>query len=197
VCELKAQDVADYFLANVDEEGGDNITNLKLQKLLYYAQGFHVAMHGGETLFPEAVVAWNHGPVVRPVWSRYKHLGSSAIARPTSYQADAYAPEVSELLDAVYATYGQFTATRLRQMTHEESPWKLTRRSETIRVELLQDYFTKLVEAAKRGETTDGRPLWPVRSFRHQRRKSISASMAPHRQKIKAMIAMRRSRIEA
>ena len=40
-------DVADYFLNRADkEEDGDIITNLKLQKLVYYAQGFHLAMFG-------------------------------------------------------------------------------------------------------------------------------------------------------
>ena len=36
---LTARDVAGYFLASVDEDSGDNLSNLKLQKLLYYAQG--------------------------------------------------------------------------------------------------------------------------------------------------------------
>ena len=44
---LTALEAADYLIARVDHEAGDNITNLKLQKLLYYAQGFHVAMCDG------------------------------------------------------------------------------------------------------------------------------------------------------
>ncbi len=42
------KDVANYFIwrANADEEFGENITNLKLQKLVYYAQGFHLAWYG-------------------------------------------------------------------------------------------------------------------------------------------------------
>lgn len=60
---LTAKDVANYFLAQVDEECGDSISNLKLQKLLYYTQGFHLAMTG-KLLFDEPIVNWQHGPVV-------------------------------------------------------------------------------------------------------------------------------------
>ena len=141
--QMSAQEVANYFLANVDEESGDNITNLKLQKLLYYAQGFHVGMNAGVPLFPERIIAWKHGPVVRPVWHRYKACGFSAIAAPENYDADMYVPEVLELLDAVYLTYGQFTAKRLEQMTHEESPWQNTPPSSTIQLDLLHEYFKR------------------------------------------------------
>ena len=56
-------DVAAYILAKQDDDSGDLISNLKLQKLAYYAQGFCLAMHG-RPLFPEAIKAWKHGPVV-------------------------------------------------------------------------------------------------------------------------------------
>jgi uncharacterized phage-associated protein len=190
-----AQFVADYFLANVDAESGDNISNLKLQKLLYYAQGFHLAMQG-ESLFPESLVAWKHGPVVRPIWRKYKACGFNAIARPENYQADDYAPEIRELLDAVYATYGQFTPKRLEQMTHKEPPWQKTPPNGAIDLGLLQDYFSKLVQAGKDGKALDGRPTWPTNSFRFQRRKAISERMEAHREKLRsiAMSTQRRTR---
>ena len=60
---LTCYDIAKYFLAQADEEIGDLISNLKLQKLVYYAQGFYLALHD-EALFPEDIEAWTHGPVV-------------------------------------------------------------------------------------------------------------------------------------
>ena len=42
---MPAHDVARYFVSLVDEEAGDSITNLKLQKLLYYAQGVNLALN--------------------------------------------------------------------------------------------------------------------------------------------------------
>jgi uncharacterized phage-associated protein len=95
---LSAKDVAEYFVYLVDEESGDNITNLKVQKLLYYAQGFHLAMRRGERLFSESIVAWKHGPVVIPVYSQYKGLGWQPIPQPPGFEVDRFPPEVREIL---------------------------------------------------------------------------------------------------
>ena len=54
---LSCYDVAQYFLAQMDEDAGDLISNLKLQKLVYYAQGFALALYG-RPLFPERIEAW-------------------------------------------------------------------------------------------------------------------------------------------
>ncbi len=189
MCSLTAQDVANYFLANVDVESGDNITHLKLQKLLYYAQGFHIAMQGGDALFPERIVAWKHGPVVRRLWSAYKCWGWHPIDPIRKQEPGTYAPEVEELLSAVNEIYGQFTATRLEQMTHDESPWQRTKANHTIRVGLLQEYFGEMVEAGRQGAATEGHPVWPTNSFRHQRRNAISERMDAHREKLRAIAA--------
>jgi uncharacterized phage-associated protein len=62
--------VADYFI-NFSHEVGDPISNLKLQKLLYYAQAWHLALYDS-SLFPERIQAWVHGPAVPPVYRRFK-----------------------------------------------------------------------------------------------------------------------------
>lgn len=142
---LSAHEIAKYFVSLVDEEAGDSISNLKLQKLLYYAQGFHLAVFG-EPLFPEAIKAWAHGPVVPQVYHEYKDFG----ARPIPVERvnlESYPPEVREVLDEVNAVYGQFSASKLRAMTHDEPPWKNTPQSETISQEKLKDFFETLVIA--------------------------------------------------
>ena len=184
---LRAQDFAAYLLTNVDVESGDSITNLKLQKLLYYAQGFHLAMSGGEPLFPENILAWNHGPVVRAVWSRYKDFEWRSIDPPSKHEADDVAPEQREILDAVYAVYGQFTGTRLEDMTQKEPPWQTADRNSVISIASIAKYFVTLVDAARNGKEVPGHPLWPINSFRFQGRKEISASMAPYRERLRAV----------
>ncbi len=52
----------------VDREAGDVITQLKLQKLMYIAQGIHLALYDAP-LFKEEIEAWQHGPVVRELYS--------------------------------------------------------------------------------------------------------------------------------
>lgn len=119
-----AHDVAKYFLAKCDPEDGDEMSNLKVQKLVYYAQGFHLAVMG-EPLFPEDIYAWAHGPVVPDLYQAFKENGSDHIPAPTDFDPEGvFTPEQRELLDEVYESYGQFSAWKLRNMTHAEAPWK-------------------------------------------------------------------------
>lgn len=114
--------VAKYFLSLSDEEAGDTISNLKLQKLLYYAQGFHLALKDNP-LFAEPIEAWTHGPVVPVVYQSYKHAGASAISRPEGFDAAEIDADTRSILDEVREVYGQFSAWKLRDMTHLEAPW--------------------------------------------------------------------------
>jgi uncharacterized phage-associated protein len=119
---MPARKVARYFLSKVDEDAGDAISNLKLQKLVYYAQAYHLAMYG-EPLIPEQVEAWEHGPVVPDLYRSYKQHGSEPIPPPDDFDASEYDPRTRELLDEVYDVYGQYSAWKLRNMTHAERPW--------------------------------------------------------------------------
>lgn len=62
---MKALDVAKYFLFLArNREAGDTISNLKIQKMLYYAQGYSLALFN-KPLFDDRIEAWKHGPVVK------------------------------------------------------------------------------------------------------------------------------------
>lgn len=135
-----ASTVAKYLLALADDEAGDLISNLKLQKLLYYAQGFHLALHDAP-LFPEEVLAWEHGPVVEQVWREYRDHGANAIPRPDMVPIEELTNEQKELINEVYAVYGQFSAWKLRNMTHLEAPWTETARNVPITNVRLSEYF--------------------------------------------------------
>ncbi len=120
---LNCFDVANYFLAQTDEEAGDLMSNLKLQKLVYYAQGFSLAIFD-KPLFDEQIEAWAHGPVVPDLYHRCKEYGPNSIPRPEEIDISIYDEDICELLNEVYKVYGQFSAWKLRNMTHEEPPWK-------------------------------------------------------------------------
>ena len=137
---LTSVDVAEYFLAQADQEAGDLISNLKLQKLAYYAQGFHLALYNAP-LFHEPIEAWTHGPVVSDLYHRYKPVNGNALPPPDNLDYAKYTPQVRELLDEVYNTYGQFSAWKLRNLTHEESPWKDTPTGAVIGQQALRAYF--------------------------------------------------------
>jgi uncharacterized phage-associated protein len=118
-----ASDVARYLLAKQDADAGDTISNLKLQKLCYYAQGLAVSVRG-EPFFREPVEAWLHGPVVPELYHQYKDHGAEGIPLVEDVDVDAFDPADRMILNDVHAYYGQFSGWRLRQMTHEEAPWK-------------------------------------------------------------------------
>ncbi len=69
-----AYDIANYFLKLSDEDSGERLSNMKLQELLYYAQGFHIALHD-IPLFEDSILAWIHGPVVAKESYEYKKHG--------------------------------------------------------------------------------------------------------------------------
>lgn len=138
---LTAFDVAEFFLSPIDEEEREPITHLKLQKLLYYAQGYSLALLG-RPMFADKLENWEHGPVVPGVYARYKAYGSSllppAFAEPEKFQAEELA-----VLHRVRREKGQYSAWKLREDTHAETPWLSTRRGEEIGIEAMRRYFCR------------------------------------------------------
>lgn len=139
-----ASEVAKWFLAynrNVSaDEGGEYISNLKLQKLLYYAQGSFLAVTG-HPLFDDTIVAWQHGPVVENVYREYKENGANGIPFSDDFNFDTFTTGENELLKDVYDTFGQYSAWKLRNMTHNEAPWKTTHQNDIIPLPIIKDYF--------------------------------------------------------
>ena len=141
-----ALDIAKWFLwynnkvVMVDSDA-DYISNLKLQKLLYYAQGSFLAIKD-QLLFDEDLLAWEHGPVVSEVYQKYKKYHSSGIPFDEEYKNNI-TKEDESLLKEVYRVFGKYSAWGLREMTHNETPWKETKRNGVISVESIKEYFKK------------------------------------------------------
>lgn len=139
-----ASAVAQWFLAEnnrrMHEGDSDYITHLKLQKLLYYAQGCYVA-ETGNALFGDTIEAWTHGPVVPSVYKDYKAHGSD----PIKCEGDLSFPEIDSetqgMLQEVFDVFGQYSAWKLREMTHEEDPWKNTQQNDVIPLPEICRYF--------------------------------------------------------
>lgn len=141
---MTAKDIANYFLTFTNEDFGDVISNLKLQKLVYYAQGFHLALYD-EPLFLDKIYAWQHGPVVESLYHEYKEHGSNGIPVP-EVNSELYPEKIRELLNNIYDIYGQFSAWKLRNMTHEESPWLETPLNSEITPESMKRFFLTRID---------------------------------------------------
>lgn len=147
VANLTCFDIADYFLSLVDEDSGDFISNLKLQKLVYYAQGFSLAIHD-RPLFGDTIEAWALGPVIPELYRKYKDHGANSIPVPTELNMSKFDEDTTNLLNEVYAVFGQYSAWKLSEMTHREPPWvdAVGKPDNTITHESLKSYFETQTE---------------------------------------------------
>ena len=123
---ITVYDAANYFIRMQDECCEDYITNLKLQKLCYYAQGFNLAINNCR-LFDNDIEAWMYGPVVRDLYNKYKSNKCQPLVADADFDGNDLPPDAQDILSQVYREYGQFAAWKLRDMTHTEPPWLIAR----------------------------------------------------------------------
>ena len=145
---------------------GVSITPLKLQKLLYYIQAWHITLLEKNTLFEELPEAWVNGPVYRSVYHRYKSKffknesikGFSNQEMKRHINSSLNNLQVSQnqmnLINDVLKAYSKFGDDRLVMMTHSEAPWNearkglsLLERSENkLDIEIMYDYFNRMIK---------------------------------------------------
>lgn len=120
---------ADLILGFGRKRNGDPITQLDVQKLLYFAQGFHLALCG-EPLFDEDMYAWRHGPVLKSLRGRFrffkdKPIPSSAVRTRPEY---VLAPGAQDLIARVWRTFSIEDSGSLVGLTHlRGTPWDTVR----------------------------------------------------------------------
>src|SRR5947209_3400405 len=74
-----AKAIANYFL-DLAEAEAKSLTPMKLQKLVYYAHGWHLALTG-RPLLDEEIQAWSFGPVIRSLYNEFREFGAEPITR--------------------------------------------------------------------------------------------------------------------
>lgn len=125
---MDSMDVADFFIATANEgdpEEDDGMTNMKLNKLMFFAQAASLQRFG-RPLFDDPIEAWDYGPVVRDVYHTFRSYQRNAIgkvAQPFDWRS--IDPDALELLCDVYRTYARdYSAIGLMRMTHQPgTPW--------------------------------------------------------------------------
>lgn len=143
---------------------GVSITPLKLQKLLYYVQSWHIAKFERDTLFNSLPEAWVNGPVYRKVYDVYKgtffknanietDLDEESLSIELKKKQELLALEASQLtlVNAVLDTYAKLSDERLVLMTHSETPWNearkdlspIDRSDKQLSVDSIYNYFNR------------------------------------------------------
>jgi uncharacterized phage-associated protein len=137
---IDALAVANYFL-DLADKAGQKLTPMKLQKLVYFAHGWHFGLTGGEPLLDEQVQAWSFGPLIFSIDEAFREYGTDELTLhgaaynydegPPVWEVpslDDYPEHVAErvrpLLKRIWEVYGGLTTGQLSNMvTGEGTPW--------------------------------------------------------------------------
>lgn len=158
-----ARAIANHFLEIAQKED-KQLTNMQLQKLVYFAHGWHLALTG-EPLLTDAVKAWTFGPVIPPLYNSLKMFGNGLVTEPIKRKN----PDTGEiavveepltdyekrLLQRVWQVYGKMTGSEMSYLTHQPgTPWETTWNQEKFSVvpdDLIREHFLEL-KSKKNGQ---------------------------------------------
>lgn len=149
---LSVYDVADFFVQALD---GKSMNVTKLNKLLYFAQGYHLAQTG-DPIFGEEIVAWQHGPVVRSIYDEYKYYKGHTIPAKNRDLMSVFKSEEYDFLLDVAREYGDYSATELVNLTHGRGePWDKTDEGNIISSEEIKNHFLRQHELVSFNKIVD------------------------------------------
>ena len=148
---------ANTFL-DIAKTSGQPLDPMKLQKLVYFSHGWHLAFQK-IALSDDPAEAWSYGPVFPALYHGVKQWGSGTVREPVRH--DMTIPRLAEndafakgLVNRVWEVYGPMSGVALSQLTHEPGgPWKVTRekypgvRGPVISNAIIQEYFEQKVTA--------------------------------------------------
>lgn len=143
---VSAHDVAAYILSK-----RGSMSTMKLQKLVYYSQAWHLVW-AEEPLFGEQIEAWANGPVAPDLFR--EHKGRFSVATwPKGDPANLDKAQAGTV-DAVLGTYGPLTGRKLSYLTHSEDPWLNARKgygpTDLCHVEItpdvMRDYYVYVAD---------------------------------------------------
>lgn len=153
-----AHAIADYFLLKVDVSAGDTLSNLKLQKLCYFAQ-IAAIIKMGRPMFDDEIQAWAHGPVVVKLYRRFRKYGWQAID-PTNLKTAPHkvlGDEEQKILDTVWDSLSGFSAKHLEDLSHQTQPWKDAYTPEKLGLRCTNPISVESIEAfCRSGTMPDG-----------------------------------------
>lgn len=138
-----------YAFVKKGMETGKPVTQMKLQKMVYFAHGYHLAKYG-EPLIKEDFEAWQFGPVAPSIYNEFKLYGSDAIRVTDTAKLEAALSTLSpEAIDAINYTWEatkDISAYKLSNWTHkQDSPWAASYRPNILGTVIpnhdIQSYF--------------------------------------------------------
>lgn len=141
VMAYSAFEVARYIIHHEAQQNRP-VSNLRLQKLLYFVQAkFVMDSHGTSPCFYEKMEAWGFGPVVREVYYEYRYYGGAMIPPERNFST-TIAPRDQSMIDEILNDCAQFSTSALVDITHSQTPWQEARRyNKEITTAAIYNYF--------------------------------------------------------
>lgn len=146
-------------IVNYSNEQEYGISNLKLQKVLYFVQAFFL-INTQNKCFEQKIEAWDFGPVIPEAYREYKQFGSGDIptvsyiiienpsdfwqSKVVKYKDDIVTESDKQLIDLVVDEFSEYSASDLVELTHRQSPWKdayIPHMNKEITTEAIKEYF--------------------------------------------------------
>lgn len=118
---INATVIGQYFFSKNQE-----LTDIQIQKLVYYAYSWYMVLHDGKKLFEENPQAWIHGPVFRTLFYSMKNYKRFANIEGNE-ELEQLEDSITKFLDTIYNVYGKYSGNELEKMTHSELPWQNAR----------------------------------------------------------------------
>lgn len=135
------------YVINKCINDGHPISNLKLQKILYYIQGEFLA-NSNKPAFSESIQAWKHGPVVPEVYYEFnKYIASNINEKQPFNKELLFAPQEIRTINKVIDEKSKYSAWELVENTHLEDPWIKNYKNglnNNIPIEDIKKYFKKI-----------------------------------------------------
>lgn len=161
-----AKAVANEFL-EVAKGDGDSLSSMKLQKLVYFAHGWYLALID-RPLLREPIEAWQFGPVVPDLYHEFKRFGSEPVTEEATEleikqgKVWFFAPRIvdcedeqerscaMDVIKRVWSVYGRYSAVKLSNATHMEgTPWRQVYKDGSRHVvipnEVIKRYFKSMI----------------------------------------------------
>ena len=139
----KALDIANYVI-NKEGQMGHSVSNLKLQKILYFIQAEFLVVKG-IPCFEEEIIAWGFGPVVLEVYHEYKVYGAAGIPVFFKKKNPYILKEDKILINNILDDVREYSSSTLTNITLCQTPWKesyVPKQDRPIRRKLIKEYFT-------------------------------------------------------
>ncbi len=155
--EYTAETIAEYIihLGSMeivgDEKEKEGVSNLKLQKLLYFFQAHYMGIYG-EPLFEDEIEAWEYGPAIPKIYQKYKSWGNKPITNDDCSVSENSLVTANEnnkyksIITSMWGKYNRYSTSYLVHASHKATPWKeayANTPNNIISKECIRKYYTQ------------------------------------------------------